>query len=121
MTRRKPKCKRCLDSYGSDCSCEMTDRFVFARNEMNNLFTWLEAIAYLAARSKSKRPDWYARTLGGEPKNQSDLILKICEVVKQKAIAIGDNERCNNNCKSLYFCERKIAHKGKHSDGGLKW
>ena len=36
-----------------------------------------------------------------------------------------DETRCNDICKSMYFCDRKKGHKGKHREsvgnGGLYW
>jgi len=45
-------------------------------------------------------------------------IVKIVTVLVARA---NDQTRCNNPCKSLYFCERKRGHKGKHRENGLSW
>lgn len=102
---------------------DMQDRYLHARHELSNLYEWLEALAFQASQPRWDRSPWYSETLGGAPKNREDLLKKIAAVVKEKAIAVSDLDRCCDNCKSLYFCELKIGHKGKHScaGGGLKW
>jgi hypothetical protein len=34
---------------------------------------------------------------------------------------ITNDKLCDDNCKNMYFCERKKGHKGRHSETGLTW
>jgi hypothetical protein len=34
---------------------------------------------------------------------------------------VTDESRCNNDCKWMYFCNKKRGHKGVHNDCGLTW
>ena len=30
-------------------------------------------------------------------------------------------DRCLDDCKSLYFCEKRARHRGRHKEGTISW
>jgi sugar-specific transcriptional regulator TrmB len=49
-------------------------------------------------------------------------IAQISAMLEDLVRRAEDETLCNDNCKGMYFCDRKKGHKGKHSEGGrLTW
>jgi hypothetical protein len=46
---------------------------------------------------------------------------EVAKYIRWLMTRVQDDSRCNDHCKWMYFCERKIGHKGKHKESGLAW
>jgi hypothetical protein len=54
--------------------------------------------------------------------NNTDSIMDWFESIVNEAFNESLNpERCLNECKNMYFCDKKKRHSGNHSEGGLCW
>jgi hypothetical protein len=91
-----------------------TDKYLLAVRLLGDLKQCLESESFLRhdAAKKNTKASIIVDTseLDKIAKRVSDLLHRLC-----------DDALCNNNCKSLYFCERKRNHKGKHKEMGLVW
>lgn len=53
---------------------------------------------------------------------KNDLTVKqVAELLKSFVSFAEDDTLCHDDCKGMYFCERKRAHRGKHRADGLVW
>lgn len=59
--------------------------------------------------------------------DQNNEAVNLLEIIIKEAVygseELDADERCWNNCKSMYFCELKAGHLGRHkaANGGLGW
>jgi hypothetical protein len=82
---------------------ELTDREVFLRHELFQFQRNLAITFSLSPRDRKRyapawTPEWTAACLNE---------------VLTRAYSTW-NDLCNDNCKGMYFCEKKLGHKGRH-------
>lgn len=56
----------------------------------------------------------------GDPALAAQLKVVADEVARTQK-RLYDETLCNDNCKSMYFCEKKKGHRGRHGVYGLSW
>lgn len=65
---------------------------------------------------------WMRLDTEGKPRQglaqTQDEIADYCEKLLER---VFDDTICNDDCKFMYFCDKKKGHKGKHGESGLAW
>lgn len=100
---------------------DYVDHFLMTAQKLGELHGCLEGMAfcYRQRRKKGKKPGHEAaflQMLGGEamPKDQAELLDRLAVRLKALCERLFDDTLCNDNCKSMYFCELKRGHRGQH-------
>ena len=123
---RTPKFDSLLEDLQS--ANENEDRFfaqsVLLTREIGNLLEHIRLLTDTKLYPKRMKPS-PDRTQGHidyiQERRSPDFNKKVIEGTKKILSGILDWDRCNDNCKSMYFCEKKKGHKGSHLYGGLAW
>lgn len=92
--------------------------------EMFLLLFYRERVARLAQRLESQEGSKRALRKRHKKNTLADLDLNMDQVAKflLEFIRRAENpDICNDICKSMYFCDRKKGHKGRHGEWCGEW